>query len=56
MTNTTCTNHRVILISSEQIYTNKHHFGEPVEEKVVYKCFCCNLVKEYTFKIEKTKS
>lgn len=45
-----CSKHRVILVSSEQIYDNKWDFGQPVAEKCTFKCFCCNYSKEYTFK------
>jgi hypothetical protein len=51
-----CTNHRVVLISSEEIYESKYGYGRVIANKCVWKCFCCNLITEITFKEEKAKS
>lgn len=47
-----CPNHRVVLISSEEIYDNKWDFGTPVSNKCIFKCFVCNNSYEYTFKTQ----
>lgn len=50
-----CPNHRMILVSSEMIYapTDKYQYGQPVGNKVVYRCFGqCKHELEYNFKIK----
>lgn len=51
-----CTNHRVRMISSENIYATPHCHGTPVKEREVYKCLACGETHTYTKDLSTGKS
>jgi hypothetical protein len=44
-----CFRHRMVMLTSEQVYATKYCYGDPIKQVVTFGCLCCGArsVTEY---------
>lgn len=47
---TNCPKHRLVQVTFESIWPDKHQYGEPIEDVYTYKCFACGSTMEIRIK------